>query len=139
MKCKKVKYGSEKDALFALDKIKQESNRKVIPLRTYKCHCGAWHLTSRMDVKEIQKENEQLKQEISQLKDINVDLQNKIINKFYEDKAFQSVVKRDVMVSYMKVELNKLRQRCVSLEENLFHATTKCSYLEQQIKKSSKK
>ncbi len=68
-KCsKKVKFGSEKAALFAITKIKKESTRKTIPIRAYLCKCGAWHLTSRPDVFELQKQNDAMKLEIMQLK-----------------------------------------------------------------------
>lgn len=60
-KCKKASFVSEKEALFSLEKIKKVSTRQVIPTRVYLCFCGKWHLTSRLDIKEIEKENQELK------------------------------------------------------------------------------
>ena len=60
-KCKKTSFNSEKEAIFSLEKIKKVSTKKVIPTRAYECFCGKWHLTSRLDIKDIQRENEELK------------------------------------------------------------------------------
>ena len=30
-----------------MEKIRKESTRAIVPLRSYLCRCGAWHLTSR--------------------------------------------------------------------------------------------
>lgn len=45
--CKKVAFGTKKDADFYLEKIKKESKRDKIPERSYLCYkCNTWHLTS---------------------------------------------------------------------------------------------
>jgi len=59
--CKKTKFASEKEALVRLGKIKNRPQKEVFPIRAYLCRCLFWHLTSRLDVKDIQKENENLK------------------------------------------------------------------------------
>lgn len=47
MACVKVKFRSEKDAQFYIDKLAKKSTRKVIPQRSYLCRiCNTWHLTS---------------------------------------------------------------------------------------------
>jgi hypothetical protein len=73
--CNKIRYATEKDALFALEKIKEQSIKQKKPIRTYKCYCGAWHLTSRKDLKDIAAENAELKNTINNLnqKIINIE------------------------------------------------------------------
>lgn len=51
--CSKVKYASEEYALFDVKRIKKKSTRDKKPLRAYLCFCGAWHLTSKVDKKDI--------------------------------------------------------------------------------------
>lgn len=66
--CRKSKYRTEQDAIFALNKIKESSNRKCIPIRTYlcgKCHC--WHLTSKPNAIELAAENRLLKEQVAEL------------------------------------------------------------------------
>jgi uncharacterized protein (UPF0335 family) len=75
----KVKFATEKDALFSLDKITKTSKRKVIPIRAYHCECGGWHLTSKTDkfseqvtpfkerIEELELETKSLKQTIEEL------------------------------------------------------------------------
>lgn len=75
----KVKFATEKDALFSLDKITKTSKRKVIPIRAYHCECGGWHLTSKTDkfseqvtpfkerIEELELEAKSLKQTIEEL------------------------------------------------------------------------
>lgn len=65
--CKKVKFANEKEATFALEKVAKLSTRKNIPIRCYKCKCGGWHLTSRPDSFELQKQVEKLKIENAEL------------------------------------------------------------------------
>jgi pyruvate/2-oxoacid:ferredoxin oxidoreductase beta subunit len=74
-RCNKIRYATEKDALFALEKIKEQSVKQKKPIRVYKCYCGAWHLTSRKDLKDIAAENAELKNTINNLnqKIINIE------------------------------------------------------------------
>ena len=52
LKCaKKVRFLTEKDAQYSLDKITRVSDRKKKPVRAYYCDCGGWHLTSKPDNK----------------------------------------------------------------------------------------
>jgi hypothetical protein len=66
--CNKTKFATEKDALHSLKKIQKRSSRKTVPQRAYLCRCGAWHLTSKVDVFEEAKKVETLKNEIVMLK-----------------------------------------------------------------------
>jgi len=67
--CKKVKYASEEYALFDVSRIKKKSNRDIVPFRVYFCHCGSWHLTSKLDKREA---------EINELKIKNIELQKEL-------------------------------------------------------------
>ena len=73
--CKKVKFSTEKDAEFYLNKLKKTSSRKNIPTRAYLCpFCTSWHLTSRESfenkkILELQNQVELLKKEISKKKE----------------------------------------------------------------------
>lgn len=84
-KCNKVKFACENAALFAMKKIKETSKKKVVPVRPYKCYCGLWHLTSRLDIKDIQKENKLLKAKIEQLEKIIFEI-SESINKYNKTK-----------------------------------------------------
>lgn len=46
--CGKVKFRTEKDAFFYIDKLSKISERKLVPRNTYLCEkCFMWHLTSK--------------------------------------------------------------------------------------------
>lgn len=46
--CTKVKFATEADALYYINKLKTTSSREKKPIDTYLCHfCSCWHLTSR--------------------------------------------------------------------------------------------
>jgi hypothetical protein len=45
--CEKKSYGTELEAYLALDTIQRKGKVKdKTPIRSYKCHCGKYHLTS---------------------------------------------------------------------------------------------
>jgi hypothetical protein len=67
-KCNKIHYKTEEDAKKHLSKIRLGSTREILPVRAYLCYCGYWHLTKRLDIKEIEKENENLKDLIKKLR-----------------------------------------------------------------------
>jgi|688.fasta_scaffold28482_8 hypothetical protein len=90
--CNKVKFGSEKDALFSLKKIKETSDREIIPIRAYHCKCGAWHLTSKRDVFKDDKRVEQLEAEIETLNIKIAELEKTI--KDNNTKSVQTIVKK---------------------------------------------
>ena len=77
--CKKVKFATEKDCNFYIEKLKKTSERSKLPTGSYLCNkCLCWHLTSRTDkdLSEIKK----LK-EIIKLKNILITQLNQRINK----------------------------------------------------------
>lgn len=86
--CKKIKYPTESLAMESLGKIQSADNTKKKPVRAYRCFCGAWHLTSRREIKDIESENERLKQKIADLTK-RLHKQNgeyvKMLGKHYED------------------------------------------------------
>lgn len=90
--CNKVKFGSEKDALFSLKKIKEVSDREVIPIRVYHCKCGAWHLTSKRDVFKNDGRIDELEAEIKTLNLKIAELEKTI--KDNNAKSVQTIVKK---------------------------------------------
>ena len=45
--CNKIRYPTKKDATSTIKYIKQNANRKKIPVRSYFCEeCKTWHMTS---------------------------------------------------------------------------------------------
>jgi len=74
-KCGKVSFGTEKDALFYIDKLQRTSERELVPIRAYLCqYCTNWHLTKVVDkttgniIDGLNKRILELKQEIWKLK-----------------------------------------------------------------------
>jgi hypothetical protein len=83
--CKKVKYSSEKYALYDVERIKKKSDRDKIPFRVYLCHCGSWHLTSKFDkrqaeINELKIKNIELQKELNELK-INANKEDRVLIK----------------------------------------------------------
>ena len=92
--CKKTKFATEADANTFLKIIKEKSKknkgRKKIPIKSYKCAGGLWHLTSRVSffknmkacsdkVSQLQTKIEFLEQENRNLiNDINKELKKEI-------------------------------------------------------------
>lgn len=67
----KVKFATEKDALFSLDKITKTSKREIIPIRAYHCSCGSWHLTSKTN-----KFSEQVTPYIDKIKELESEIES---------------------------------------------------------------
>jgi len=72
--CNKVKFANQDEAEISIKKIKDTSNRNVIPVRAYICKCGAWHLTSKRNfnedinrIQELETEKEKLNETIGEL------------------------------------------------------------------------
>ena len=134
MKCKKIKYKAENDAILALNKIKKDTKRKIVPIRAYHCHCGAWHLTSRLDVKDIQEENQKLRQEISELKNKYLELENKIFDIINSpDPKLSLILKKDMMLQYKNWELKKVKEKLSKIEEENAYLLNKVVDLQKKI------
>jgi hypothetical protein len=122
MSCeKKVKYATEKDALFDVERIKKKSTRKTVPIRAYECYiCGSFHLTSRMDYKDIDifklnKEIERLKGELKLLESKDSE----------EIKEEQKGIRKEQVIVEMKKENSTLRKKNKQLrtdKSNLIHS-----------------
>jgi tRNA uridine 5-carbamoylmethylation protein Kti12 len=67
--CKKIGFENEKSAKFTLKKILEVSKKKILPKRAYMCsRCGKWHLTSKRDIKVLEKENLELRSLVCEYK-----------------------------------------------------------------------
>ena len=67
--CKKIGFEDEKSANFTLKKIIEVSKKKILPKRVYKCiRCSKWHLTSKPDIKVLQKQNLELRSLVMEYK-----------------------------------------------------------------------
>ena len=112
--CKKVKYASEEYARFDIARIKKKSNRDIVPFRVYLCHCGSWHLTSKLDKREA---------EINELKIKNIELQ-KELNETKND--FQK--RLDEITKNQNIEdriLIKTDERIIELQKGLASSNRK--------------
>jgi hypothetical protein len=69
--CKKTKYSSKEYAEFGIVHIQEKSFKAKIPVRAYLCEkCKCWHLTSKPDYFELQKEIELLKERNKELENV---------------------------------------------------------------------
>ncbi len=132
MSCeKKVKYASEKDALFDIKRIQKTSNRSVVPTRAYKCYsCGSYHLTSRIDYKDLdiiklQKEIKRLKGELKLLESKNAEEINSELKK----------IRRESIILEMKKENSTLRKKNKQLREDNSNLINSNQMLRNQISK----
>ena len=48
IKCEKISYLTEKEALTEIVRIMHKKQENEKPIRIYKCFCGAYHLTSKI-------------------------------------------------------------------------------------------
>ncbi len=114
----KVKFATEKDALFSLKKITKTSDRKVIPIRVYECnHCGNWHLTSKTD--RFEDQVAPFKAEIEALK-LKISEQQKTIEGLTKrnNKEENIAVKVDKRVKEMQLQVGKLTLTVKRLRED---------------------
>lgn len=114
----KVKFATEKDALFSLKKITKTSDRKVIPIRAYECnHCGNWHLTSKTD--RFEDQVAPFKAEIEALK-LKISEQQQTIDGLTKrnNKEENIAVKIDKRVKEMQTQVGKLTLTIKRLRED---------------------
>lgn len=80
--CNKTKYGSQKEADWDILRIRNKSKRSVVPIRSYRCKSGCWHITSKEDLfknSEIEMRNNKiasLEEEIKKLREENASLKS---------------------------------------------------------------
>lgn len=82
MDCHKTKYGTKQAADQDIKLIGKKSTRNKVPIRSYFCKCGFWHLTSQEDIfkkENIEMENKRiidLTEEVRKLTEENAMLKN---------------------------------------------------------------
>lgn len=131
--CRKVKYASEEFALFDIHRIKIKSSRKIIPTRVYFCRCGSWHLTSRMDNKQVlisklQLENHQLKLKVEELTKMNQEGLSEL------DKNERLELRRDKMLKEFKKGLKTTQTHNKALYKTNSELIHKNLMLENKLK-----
>jgi hypothetical protein len=111
--CPKAKYRTEQDALFALNKIRETSSRKKVPIRVYQCgKCHCWHLTSTPNAIELVNENKILKEKIAEL-------EKEIENLKDENKRKERLdIKINEEVKICKHQMKKLQDRIAKLRKD---------------------
>jgi hypothetical protein len=114
--CKKVKYSTEQFAVNDIERIRKKSNREIIPTRAYFCFCGSWHLTSKIDKKDIV--ISKLMVEISELK-LKIDELSKIHKKeLYElDKQERYELRKNRMLEELKKVLKSTQKNNKSIRK----------------------
>jgi ribosomal protein L5 len=81
-RCAKIRYGTEREALDALKKLRRTQRGKdVRTLNAYRCSCGNWHLGhARKTTREIAKTVLLSKAEVRHLRNLVADVGRKIAN-----------------------------------------------------------
>lgn len=131
--CKKVKFGTQADAEFYIQKIKNRSNRPVIPIRAYQCKGGVWHITSQKD---YSKEIEELKLQIEKLTTENQKLKNENISlRNGNTKEMIHEVKVDVRIQNMKQKLNEKERQLNSVRKDNAELIGRIIQLEKRVTK----
>jgi len=133
-KCGKVKFATEQDVLFHINKRKQTSKNKdnKKDAKPYFCpHCSVWHITSQVSkeaeqVIELTKQIEALKQQI-----LNQDEQIKTITS-KNSKEDNRELKKDVRVQQLNVLIKKQRGIIKTLRSDYHNLLGKVFRLEQQ-------
>lgn len=106
--CKKVKYATEKAADDDITRIYKTSNRSKVPVRSYLCKCGFWHLTSKKHQMEEKIENllnelDKLRKEKKEEKNARVEKMEIAVAKFEMVKALKKTIKeQDVKIKNLE-------------------------------------
>jgi chromosome segregation ATPase len=133
MACTKVRFATEKDALFYIDKLNKTSIRDKVPIATYLCHhCNLWHLTSRNS-----KENQEifkLRQEIDVLiTKIETLVKEAELLKRHNDKDENIVVKKEKRLNDYKERIKQLNKVISKLRYDNSTYISKVISLERQL------
>lgn len=125
MACTKVSFATEEFANEHIARLKEKSNRKVVPTRAYKCNkCSSYHLTSQPNWKE----------RVSTLEAKVSGLQNKVVDLEKENGILRvgeigKVMKRNTehknTLAKRNDEIKKLKKTNAELMQNLIKANTK--------------
>lgn len=133
MDCNKVQYGSKKMADDDIARISKKSNRSTIPIRSYICKYGFWHLTSKEDMfkySEKEMENKRIVELIEEVKKLKVEIAslkdntNREINKEVKvdakvQKLNELINKQDRQLLLARKDNSELIARIVQLEKLL--------------------
>lgn len=120
VRCKKISFLNEAQAIFYIDKLKNTSTRTKVPTRAYLCQdCLNWHLTSKGSyaeenplILELQNKNDELK------KKSNI-LESKVKEKDNRIKRLE----RNLVTTYAKIK--DLNDRIEKLRNEKFIAQNK--------------
>lgn len=135
--CNKTKYGSQKEADWDIARIREKSKRSVVPIRSYRCKSGCWHITSKEDLfknSEIEIRNNKialLEEEVKKLREENASLKSVDRKEvMLEAKVDQRVKRLNDIISKNGKTLSRLRKdnselitRIVQLEKQVCKTT----------------
>lgn len=125
MVCTKVTFATEEFANEHIARLKEKSNRKVVPTRAYKCDkCGSYHLTSQPNWKA---HIENLETKISGLQDkiVTLEKENKTLKVGEIGKVMNRSVERKNTIAKRDAEIKKLKKTNAELMQNLIKANMK--------------
>lgn len=133
--CMKVQYTSEKFALDDIARIRSQSNRSRVPMRTYYCDkCNFWHLTSQSDV--VSERLAALEALVTKLEDENKQLR-KDCDRYRQaeglSKEEKKAIKIDARVLELTERISKLRDEMKKLKTDNSMLITKNIQLKNQI------
>jgi hypothetical protein len=134
-KCKKVAFGSKGFADVYIKKLNAISTRAKVPVRSYLCHCGVWHLTSlpislEAELISHQEKNEILNELTEQLKK-----QIKSINLNKTSSKEKIVIKSDERVIELQKGIKNKSEQLKSLRETVEVLIIKNNQLQNIIDK----
>ena len=108
--CKKVYFGTQKDADEYIEKLQKTSKRDKVPVHSYLCErCMCWHLTS-WSAPDIEKVIKETNEEINELiEEYNLSIEDWLVWFKAADKVFQD----------MEIENHNLRWELAKLKTKL--------------------
>jgi len=135
MQCRKVKFATEKDVLFHIEKkLKTSKNKDNTKVATpYFCpHCNIWHITSQTS-KEVEK-NKVLKEQIKNLQQQLIE-RDETIKKLNSktSKEDKREIKRDSRIQQLNLAIRKQKDIIQTLRDDNKELIGKMARLEQPI------
>lgn len=116
--CKKTKYRTQADALFALTKLKELSTRKVIPSRCYHClRCKLWHLTSKPNLYDLIEENKLLKIELEKLKEQSQPIAEQLVK---NTNQINQINQLKANIQKERIATKNIMLKCKALDNKIF-------------------
>jgi hypothetical protein len=115
MECRKVKFLTQEYAEYHIDKHKKRAIKKGKKARSYECHiCKCWHITSRVDFREVIKDNDNLFTR-------NKELEEKMKEAVKEGKA---LICADPVVMSLKKKIKAQEVTITALRKSVSELTT---------------